>query len=142
MRGTDRTQSMRQLRSMRTGSKLMLQSRWRKRHTRTQNPHDVLSQKCERKLSTRRQPTQTGKFLGFTGARPEGLMPFGLKPCRRFRLDEEQCLMNGKAQMRGRWKGHEEGRRCKTEPAGQQHAWTRTAIRVESPRLHFFIANF
>lgn len=117
----------------------MLQNRWRKRHTHTQDPHDVLSQKCERKLNTWQQPTQTGKFLGFTGARPEGLVPSGPQPCRRLRLDEEQCLMNEKAQMRGRWKGHEEGRQCKTEPVGQQHAWTRTAIRVKSPRLNFLL---
>jgi len=88
---------------MRSGPKLFLQSRQRKRQNN--NLHYELSQKRERKLNARRQLTQPGKFHSFTGATAEGLVPSGLQLCWRLRLDEKQRLMNESAQMQGRWKG-------------------------------------
>ena len=126
---------------MRSGPKLFLQSRQRKRQNN--NLHYELSQKRERKLNARRQLTQPGKFHSFTGATAEGLVPSGLQLCWRLRLDEKQRLMNESAQMQGRWKGWEEGRLCETEPepVRWQHVLTCATVRMKSPRLNF-ITNF
>ena len=37
---------------------------------------------------------QPGKFHGFTGAMPEGLVPSGPQLCQKLRLDEEQWLID------------------------------------------------